>query len=410
MPDPSLNHRELFFGFASLRLLGASSVAASNLKIDGMEVFVVDVSPKGNWIFVRLKTNRHLTGLGEASHGSGFASRTHAADAERMKGALKEFFELVREQSPFELEEYRRRARTRAKSGGLMLATAFSALEQAQWDLVGKALGVPVHKLFGGQPRSEIPLYANINRATIERSPAAFAANAGEAMEQGFRAIKAAPFDGFPPMTAPRERITRAVDDGIACVAAMRRAIGPKVDLMIDCHSKFDVELSIEIARRLEPHDLAWYEEPVDPEQTEETKVIRSSIKQRMAGGELLFGVESFGPLCRGHGLDVIMPDVKHCGGILEGREIAALAQLENLDVSPHNPSGPVATAASVQWCAGMPNLTVLEYQWNEVPWRSELITPPERIDNGTVAVPAEPGFGIELNDRVVEAHSLKNR
>jgi galactonate dehydratase len=405
MPDPSLIHRQLFFGFASLRLLGASSAAAANLKIEGMEVFVVDVSPKGNWIFVRLKTNRHLTGLGEASHGFG-ASHTHAADAELMKGALKEFFELVREQSPFELEEYRRRARTRAKSGGLMLATAFSALEQAQWDLVGKALGVPVHRLFGGQARSELPLYANINRATIERSPPAFAANAVKAAQQGFRAIKAAPFDGFPPLTASRELIARAADEGVTCVAAMRQAIGPELDLMIDCHSKFDVDLSIEIARRLAPHDLAWYEEPVAPEQTEETKIIRSSIKQRMAGGELLFGVEGFAPLCRDHGLDVIMPDVKHCGGILEGQEIAALARLEKLEVSPHNPSGPVATAASVQWCAGMPNFTLLEYQWNEVPWRSELIKPPERFHHGFIRVPDEPGFGIELNDRVVQAHS----
>jgi len=99
------------------------------------------------------------------------------------------------------------------------------------------------------------------------------------------------------------------------------------------------------------------------------------------------------------------MPDVKHCGGLLEAREIAALARVEGLQVSPHNPSGPVAMAASVQWCAGMPNFAVLEYQWNEVSWRADLVDPPEQFEAGAIRVPERPGFGIELNEKVVRRH-----
>ena len=116
--------------------------------------------------------------------------------------------------------------------------------------------------------------------------------------------------------------------------------------------------------------------------------------------------MSGFAPLITGQAVDVVMPDVKHCGGLQEARRIAALAELYDIAVSPHNPSGPVATAASVQLCAGMPNFDVLEYQWGEVAWRGELVDPPERFQNGQIAVTDRPGLGIELNDALVREHS----
>ena len=377
-----------------LGILKRSLPARGSLRITSMEVFVVKATRRTNWIFVRLNTNAGLTGLGEASIG-----RWNEASE------LSEFFELVREQSPFQIEQYRQRGWRLAASGELRMATAFSALEQAQWDLVGKALEAPVADLFGGRLRGELPVYANINRATEDRSPASFAASAREAVENGFRAIKAAPFDGFPPLSAPPQEVEDATDLGIACVESMREAIGPEVQLKIDCHSNFDVELAISVARRLEPQNLSWYEEPVAPQRIDDTKSIHDAISQRMAGGEALFGMEGFAPLCRERAVDVIMPDVKHCGGILEGRRIAALADLHDVLVSPHNPSGPVATAATIQLCAGMANFDILEYQWNEVPWRGDLLDPPEQLRKGQMLVPDTPGFGIDLNEKVVQAH-----
>jgi len=347
------------------------------------------------WLFVRLTTNRGLTGLGEVSLGR----RTEFPE-------LAPFFALVRDESPFRIEQYRQRGWARASSGDRTLATAFSGLEQAQWDLAGKALGASVSDLFGGRLRDMLPVYANINRATADRTPAGFAANARAAVDEGFAALKAAPFDGFPALTEPASAVQAAADLGVACVAAMRAAVGPEVAIKIDAHSNFDVPLSIEVARRLEPHDLSWYEEPIPPQRVDETKTIHDAIEQRMAGGEFLFGMAGFAPLCERHAVDVVMPDVKHCGGLTEARRIAAVADLYGVAVSPHNPSGPVATAASVQLCAAMSNFDILEHQWGEVAWRGDLLDPPEQFENGRISVSDAPGFGVELNETVAREHA----
>jgi galactonate dehydratase len=134
---------------------------------------------------------------------------------------------------------------------------------------------------------------------------------------------------------------------------------------------------------------------------------IRQSIKQPMAAGEMLFGVDGFTPLCRRRAVDVIMPDVKHCGGLLSLSRIAAMADADGVSVAPHNPSGPVATAASVQACAGMKNFRILELQWGEVPWRTDLVDPPELFEGGFIRVPSRPGFGIRLNESLLKAHTL---
>ena len=176
-------------------------------------------------------------------------------------------------------------------------------------------------------------------------------------MEDGFRAIKAAPFDGFPPLDGPAADVEAATELGIACIVAMRAAIGPDVDLKIDVHSFFDVPLAIEVAERLEPQTLSWYEEPVPPTDLESTRAIKDGISQTMAGGEFLFGVEGFAPLCRGRAVDIIMPDVKHCGGVAELGRIATVAELHDVLVSPHNPSGPVSTMVSASVCAGLSKL-----------------------------------------------------
>jgi galactonate dehydratase len=380
---------------STARVLQRAAAANRGLRISGMELIVVRATMRTTWLFVRLSTNQGLTGLGEASLGR----RTELPE-------LTPFFELIRDESPFQIEQYRQRGWARASSGDRVQATAFSALEQAQWDLVGKALGAPVSDLFGGRLRDTLPVYANINRATANRMPGGFAANARAAAEEGFEAIKAAPFDGFPPLTRPATEVAAAADLGVACVAAMREVVGPGVAIKIDAHSNFDVPLSIEVARRLEPQRLSWYEEPIPPQQVDDTKTIHDAIEQRMAGGEFLFGIAGFAPLCEQRAVDVVMPDVKHCGGLTEARRIAAVADLYGVAVSPHNPSGPVATAASVQLCAAMSNFDILEFQWGEVAWRGDLLEPPERFEEGQIRVSDATGFGVELNDAVAREHA----
>lgn len=381
------------------RLGGRTAIA-----VDSLETFAVRVSPRGNWIFVRLGAGSSLSGIGEASHGYGFSKASHDDDA-RMKSLIGRYFAFVAGKSPFSAESFRMAAWEQAKSEGLAAVTAFSAIEQALWDLAGKALGVPVYELLGGKVRDEIEAYANINRATNDRSPEEFARNAERAAAEGFRAVKAAAFDDFPALDSAPASLEKMAELGVRRLAAIRKAVGPEIRLMADCHSRFDRGWAVRIARELEPLDLYWFEEPVDPEDIESTRAIKASIKQAMAGGEILFGCEGFEPLCRGGAVDVIMPDVKHCGGFLEAKKIAALAQVYGVAVSPHNPSGPVSMAVSTQLCAGIANFLTLEHAWGEVNWRNSLLEPPERFVNGTLPVPRKPGWGVELNEAVLSAH-----
>jgi galactonate dehydratase len=312
----------------------------------------------------------------------------------------------VKGRSPFEIESYRQRGESMARQG-LVAATAFSAIEQAMWDLAGRALEVPTYVLLGGKVRNALPVYANINRATNPRTPAGFAAAARRAIADGFKAMKAAPFDGFPAPGAPAADVARAIDTGIASVAAMREAVGTRIAIMVDCHSFFGVEQAVAVADRLGPYDLTWYEEPVPPERVDDTLAIKRRIRQPMAGGEVLFGLSGFAPLIRHRAVDTIMPDVKHCGGLLELTRIAAMAAEEGVMVAPHNPSGPVSTAASVQVCAGMKNVNYLELQYGEVDWRADALVPAERFIDGTIQVSDRPGFGMDLNEDLIRSRAL---
>jgi galactonate dehydratase len=389
--------RELLFSLLPSGLLKALS--RPPLKVSGMDVSIVKVNERGNWVFVTLKTDKALAGLGEASQGS---------SDEQMRESLAACFEFVRGESPFDVESFHRRAWQFARAGGRRTATAFSAIEHAMWDLAGKALGIPVYDMLGGKLRDELEVYANINRATNgERTPDAFARNALRAVEEGFRAIKAAPFDGFPKLSSPRQEIEKATGLGIACLEAIRRAVGPGVKVLVDCHSQFNRELAIEVARRLEAVDLYWYEEPVPVMNLADAFEVGKSIRQPLSGGEMLFGAEGFAPLLQSKAFAFSMPDVKHCGGILEAKRTAALAQLHDVAVSPHNPSGPVATAASVQVCAGIPNFAILEHAWGEAVWSRDLVIPPEQFQDGKIRVPLGPGLGIEIDKKTLAAHAI---
>jgi galactonate dehydratase len=380
--------------------------APPRVRVTGFELLPIRATERTVWLVVRLRTDAGLTGLGEASDAFGFANTTRQ-DAARMESELRAFFGLLDGKSPLDIARYRQQGEPLALKGGLVSATAYSAVEQALWDLAGKSLDVPTYALFGGRLRERLPVYANINRATQPRTPAGFAATAKAAVRDGFRAVKAAPFDGFPPPTSSAATIESAVEAGIASMAAIREAVGPQVEVMVDCHSFFDVALAERVARRLEPQQLAWYEEPVAPEKTDETLAIRRRIQQPMAGGEVLFGVAGFSPLTRNRAVNVIMPDVKHCGGLLELTRIATVAEQDGVAVAPHNPSGPVSTAASVQVCAVLKNFRLLEFQWGESEWRHDVVTPSERFENGSIQVPDRPGLGIELDDRIVRAHLM---
>ncbi len=384
--------RRAVLGMAAGTLLGQAKP-----RVKDYTLWPVRATSRTVWLIVQLQTDSGISGWGEASDAFGFAS-TSAAQAREMQQQLAAFVALMQGRSCLDIAHYRKMGEPLARAGGLTAATAYSAVEQALWDLTGQTLGVPAYTLFGGPIRDQIPLYANINRATTDRSPAGFAASARQAVAEGYRALKAAPWDGYPKITA---------DHGTACTQAIRAAVGPAIEVMVDVHSNFTVEEAVRVAKQLEPVGLRWYEEPVAPAQVAETVAIARRIRQPIAGGEFLFGVHGFLPLCRENAVAVIMPDVKHCGGLLAMTHIAAMAEAHGISVAPHNPSGPVATVATLHAIAGLRNCEILELQWGEVGWRGELLQPTEPIQAGKAEIPKRPGFGISWNERLARKHRL---
>jgi galactonate dehydratase len=378
--------------------------------VTDIKVHIVKVNQRGNWVFVELKTDKGIAGVGEASQGGKLIA---AEEQNVLRKEIQTFFGLVKGQGVFNIARYRQQGWPLAARSRIS-GTVFSAIEQALWDIKGKALGVPVYDLLGGKLRDTIKVYANINRATNEkdargRRPAhAFQKNAETALQLGFKAIKMAPFDEMKALPSTPAQIKADIDHAVGCIAAVRRTIGNDIDLLVDVHSHLDEALGIEVAKRVEPLHLYWFEEAVNPGRyVKETKVITDATERTTAGGESIFGREGFAPLVAGKALDILMPDVKHCGGIQELRYIAALAETAGLQIAPHNPSGPVATAASVQAVAAIPNFAILEWAFGEVPWREDLITPREEFVNGHITVSNRPGLGHELNHAAVTRYSI---
>lgn len=265
------------------------------------------------------------------------------------------------------------------------------------FDLAGKALDVPSYQLLGGKCREKIRLYANINRATVDRSPFGFAHNAERAVAEGFTAIKCAPFDDVSVANISRGSLTPAICLGIDRIRTIRAAIGGDIDLMVDCHSRFNPGIIIQVAKELEDLHLFWIEDAVSLENLDAFAHISRSIGIPIATGERLRTLTDFDRLLTQTHVDYILPDVKHVGGLSGLKKIAILAAARNVSITPHNPSGPVATAASVQCMASVPNFAILEYAWGEVEWRASLTEPPEKIVNGSIEVPDRAGLGITL-------------
>lgn len=314
---------------------------------------------------------------------------------------LATFYDLL--DQPLSIQAYRQAGLPMA-AGGRRAAAAFSAIEMALWDIRGKLLDAPVHELLGGRMRDSVAVYANINRMTKDRSAAGFADSAALALEAGFQAFKAAPFDGFPRADAPPERIEAAIARGIEAMFAIREKVSADAALKVDCHSHFDIERAVAVAQQLEPVGLDWYEEPLPIADLDGTRRVRDAIAQRLAGGESLFGLAGFLALFATQAVDVLMPDAMLCGGVLEMLHIARAAEAHGIAVSPHNPCGPVATAAALAVCGAAPNVESLELQWGEVDWRSDLLEPPELIVDGRMSIPDRPGFGIDLDESAVPA------
>ncbi len=362
------------------------------------ELFQLRVNRRGNWVIVRLKTANGLTGVGDASHGG---------NDQKTIAYIKHLTDLLRGRSIFDVEWFRVVAANLVRETNGVARSAASALEQCLWDLIGKLLGQPVYQLFGGKVRDHIPLYANINRSADPRAPDGFAAMARRAVDAGFTAVKLAPFDEMPPAPVEGADIAEGVDRGIACAQAVRDAIGPGRDLLIDAHSRFTLRQGLELLPRMEPLNLYWLEEVTPEKRLSDLAAINRAAPMPTAGGEMIFGIDAFYRYMQSGAVDIVMPDVKLCGGMLELKKISAIAEAAGLTVSPHGPASPVGNIAAAHVMAGVPNFSVLEFAVGEVPWRAELIEPSENIEGGHLILSDRPGLGIELRERSLRKYAV---
>lgn len=373
------------------------------MRVAALESRTLHVNARTNWHFVRVRTDEGVDGVGEASL-NGYEPLLDAClDALRPQlvgGSLDDGQRVL--------------ATFPHAPAGLVGHAIRSAIRQAFVDARAKAQGVPAWQVLGGLRRERVPLYANVNRATVDRSPEGCARSAREAVDRGFAAVKIAPFDGVVPDALDEPATRRAIDRGIARVRAMREAIGAAPRLMVDCHWRFDETTARSVLERLAPLGLYWLECPVSeqPHAHAALSRLRRAANARgvlVAACELQTAVDGFRPFVEPRLVDAIMPDVKYCGGPFEMLRIAAFASGRDVRFSPHNPTGPVCTAASLHVALAAADVESLELQVGESDLTRRVVggAEPALVD-GAFMVPRAPGWGVALDDAVLAAHPYR--
>lgn len=285
---------------------------------------------------------------------------------------------------------------------GEIAQSALASFEVACWDLIGQSLGVPIWKLLGGRFRDRVPAYAN-GWYQAERDPQTIASLARTVVDRGYRALKLDPFGAASAELSTTNR-RRAVE----IVAAVRSAVGPDVQILVEMHGRFTPATAIAVAVLLEPYDPEWIEEPVPPENPNALARVRSATRLQIAAGERAHTMEDIRPFIEGALLDVVQVDLTHFGGFLAMKRLAGWADIYSLLMAPHNVCGPAGTMANVHFAVATPNYKVLEH-FNDFadPWVHDLVDRAPRVDpvDGCFAAPDRPGLGIRLNHDLCARH-----
>ncbi len=372
-------------------------------------------SLRGNfeWILVRVHTDEGLVGLGECYWGTGVEAIVR-----------RDLARLLAGEDPHNVDWlYQKMVRglSGAGSTGGTAVAAISGVELALWDLKGQALGTPIYNLLGGRYRTRLRVYADCGHGR-EPTPTAWAERAQEAVARGFTALKF-DIDNIEParfgdphhvgaggrgwLQAQQRPLSRGeLDLIVRLVGAVREAIGPGVELALDCHWCFNPRDALRLAHELAPFDLLWLEDPTPPDNIEALKRVTDGSPVPICSGENHYTRHGLRAMITSQAVDIVQPDVPKTGGLLEAKKIADLADIYYIPFAAHNVSSPVGTLAACHTCASMRNFLVLEFHGQDVPWWEDLVVA-ERplIQDGTLALPEEPGLGVVLNEDVARAH-----
>ena len=358
------------------------------MRVTDVKTFLVHPGTGKNWLFVKVETDAGIHGWGEAY--------TQADRDRAIEVHVHQMARYLVGRDPFAIKHfttvmYRDWA---TKRGAMDFYCALSGMEQALWDIVGKATGQPVYNLLGGPCRDKIRVYANGwgGGGTVE----ALAEAAKRVIDQGFTALK---FDPFPGPW--REFIGRDEERAaVARVRAVRQAVGPDVDILVEVHRRLAPMHAVRVARMMEEFDPFWYEEPVSARNMDGLAAARREISIPVVTGEELYTKAEFRTVFERQAADIINPDICNCGGILELKEIAAMAEPYGVVVSPHNyNSTTMGLAATVHLCAGIPNFLITEYFVNFEPIGQEVAPNALVARDGYIALPTAPGLGVDLDE-----------
>jgi len=373
------------------------------MKITGASIYLLRIDGR-HPVAVELETDAGVTGLGEAAIAYG-VGETAAA------GMIKDLVEaIVLGQDPFRIEAVWSDMYDHtfwAKRGGPIVFAGISAVEQALWDIKGKALNLPVYELLGGKVRDSVRVYAN-GWSFRAHTPDEFARATERVLRDGYTALKLYPL-AHPIANNPHGMIRHvsqrsidrdAADLAVARVAAVRKAVGPKIDLMLDMSGELTTDAIIALGRRVEEFDILWFEEPVDPFDPEGMREVAQALRMPIAAGERCYTRYDFRRLLELKAAQVLMPDVGNTGGILETKKIAAMAEAWNLRVAPHLCAGPICTAATLQLDATLTNFMIQELYPYRVPEHFAIVdrAPELEVKDGHMPIPDRPGLGVILD------------
>lgn len=293
------------------------------------------------------------------------------------------------------------------------IATAISGIRSAFLDLISKRIELNLNSFLleqnqnkNIQKKENINLYANINRSLlpndngpVNRSPESFSQKAKEFENKGFTTIKCAPFDECNSPFSEKNKIPNEALIGLERITAIKQSLSSKTKLFIDCHSRFDLQSSYFLHDELFDRKVDWFEEPVDPEKNEDEMIkINNYSKINTAGAEMTYGVDNFMRLLTNNVVDIVMPDVKFCGGASEIIILDQSLEDSSQNISMHCPSGPVSLLTSAHITSSISSKLPLEHAVNEVEWRHEVLLPYEKIENGKIHIPKGHGIGATLN------------
>lgn len=375
------------------------------MKITAIQTLVCHARMR-NWIFVKVLTDQDgLWGWGEA---------TLEWHTRSILGAVEDLSQLLIGEDPTRIEYlWQMMYRQHFWHGnGIVRATAISGIDIALWDIVGKIHNVPCHKLWGGPVRDYVRLYTHLGGGKMEdfyethpSDAKRFGELAAQAVADGFTAFKSMAV----PETMPIEGL-KPIKYAEACVRAMREAVGDGIDIMVDCHARPSPRMGLLFAKALEPYGLYFFEEPCWPESIDGIAEVQRAVSTPIATGERLVGIHAFRELLEKRACSVIQPDITHCGGLSEARRLAAMAEAYRVAMAPHNPQGPVSTAASLEFGFATPSYLICETVHNDVPWRQDIVREGFTVEKkGRIVRPSNlPGLGIEINEAEVNKHPFQ--